>query len=188
MTYQDLTKFVVPDDFRGRSKIQVQIWWLVQATLFRWSPQIAYGFRRWLLRAFGATVGNDVLVRPTVTITYPWKVTLAENCWVGDYVTLYSLGPIQIGKNAVISQHSYICAGDHDHSDPGFAIRAKAITVGAEAWIATGVFLAPGVTIGEATVIGARSAVFADMPPRMICLGSPCTPIRPRQTSVSSIM
>ncbi|WP_316153688.1 putative colanic acid biosynthesis acetyltransferase [Cupriavidus sp. BIC8F] len=183
MMYQDLSKFCVPENFRGRSKAFVQLWWLVQATLFRCSPQVAYGFRRTILRIFGAKVGEGVLVRPSVRITYPWKVTLGDYCWIGDNVNLYSLGPITIGKNAVVSQESYLCTGDHDYSDPAFAIRAKPITVGPEAWVAAGTFIAPGVSIGQAAVIGARSFVFSDMPAATICYGSPCAPARPRMAA-----
>ncbi|HZK48193.1 MAG TPA: colanic acid biosynthesis acetyltransferase WcaF, partial [Thermoleophilia bacterium] len=69
---QDLSQFQIPDGFRGRSRVAVQLWWLVQSTVFRWSPQVAYGFRRWLLRRFGAKVGSHVLVRPSASTTYPW--------------------------------------------------------------------------------------------------------------------
>jgi len=43
---QDLKTFKLPPDFRGRSGVVVQLWWFVQATLFRGSPQVMYGFRR----------------------------------------------------------------------------------------------------------------------------------------------
>jgi putative colanic acid biosynthesis acetyltransferase WcaF len=60
---QDLKNFKLPRDFRGRSGLTVQLWWLVQATLFRGSPQLLYGFRRWLLRRFGAQIGKGVIIR-----------------------------------------------------------------------------------------------------------------------------
>src|SRR5690606_37453676 len=69
---QDLARFRLPPGFRGRSALVVQLWWLVQATLFRLSPQVCYGWRRWLLRLFGARIGQGVLVRPSARITYPW--------------------------------------------------------------------------------------------------------------------
>lgn len=138
-----------------------------------------------LLQLFGARVGTGVLVRPSVKITYPWKISLGDHCWVGDNVNLYSLGPITINKNAVVSQECYLCTGDHDHTDPAFTIRAKPITIGEEAWVAAGAFIAPGVSIGKAAVVGARSVVFTDMPAGMICRGSPCIPVRPRETSAS---
>lgn len=178
--FQRLNLFRIPPDFRGRSAVAVQLWWLVQATLFHGSPQFAYGFRRWLLRCFGARVGQGVVIRPSVTITYPWKVSIGDHAWVGDDVVLYSLGEIEIGAHAVVSQSSYLCTGDHDYTQPDFPIRARKITIGAEAWVAADVFVAPGVCIGPGAVIGARSSVFADMPAGMVCLGYPCKPVKAR--------
>ena len=178
---QDLSQFQLPDGFRGRSRVAVQLWWLIQSTVFRWSPQVAYGFRRWLLRRFGAKVGSHVLVRPSASTTYPWKVTIGDHAWIGDEVVLYSLGDIEIGANAVVSQLSYLCTGSHDYSRVDFPIYAKKITVEPEAWIGAGVFVAPGVTIGHGAVIGARSSVFADMPAMMVCIGHPCKPVKNRQ-------
>lgn len=178
--HQDLSRFYMPPKFRGRSALVVQLWWLVQATLFRWSPQFAYGFRAALLRGFGAQVGHKAVIRPTVTITYPWKVKIGDYAWVGDDAVLYSLGEIEIGEHAVVSQRSYLCAGDHDYTKPDFPIRARAIRVGAQAWVAADVYVAPGVTIGQGAVVGARSSVFKDMPAGMVCMGYPSKPIRPR--------
>lgn len=178
---QDLSSFRLPTGFRGRSAVVVQLWWLVQATAFRWSPQFAYGFRRWLLRRFGASVGRDVLIRPTVSITYPWKVSIGDHSWVGDHVVLYTLGEIEIGANAVVSQFSYLCTGAHDYTRSDFPIFATKIVIEQEAWIAAGVFIAPGVTIGRGAVIGARSSVFEDMPAEMVCSGCPCKPVKSRR-------
>lgn len=177
---QRLDQFKVPPGFRGRSAIQVQLWWLVECSLFRWSPQFMYGFRRLLLRAFGAKVGVGVVVRPSVRVTYPWNLTLGDYVWIGDDVVLYSLAPIKVGRNSVVSQKSYICAGDHDYTDVSFPIRGVPVTIGEENWIATDVFVAPGVTIGDGNVIGARSSVFSNIGDGMVCLGSPCRPVKPR--------
>jgi putative colanic acid biosynthesis acetyltransferase WcaF len=180
--YQDLSQFKMPTNFRGRSALAVQLWWLCDALLFRNSPQFAYGFRRFLLRAFGANIGVDCIIRPTARITYPWKFTLGDYSWVGDDVKIYSLGDIRVGKNSVISQGSYICAADHDYKQTNFPIRARPVVIGDECWIGTEVFVGPGVSIGSGCVVGAKSAVFRDMPPEMLCLGSPCKPIRLRDT------
>ena len=179
-TIQDLRTFRVPPEFRGRSGAFVQLWWLVQATLFRLSPQVLYGWRRWLLRLFGAKVGKGVLVRATVEITYPWKIELGDYCWIGDHVTLYSLGPISIGHDAVVSQKSYICTGSHDFRSPAFDIFAEPVTIEPMAWVATDVFVAPGVTIGEGAVVSARSSVFRNLPSNMICRGNPAVPVKVR--------
>lgn len=178
--FQNLSNFRLPINFRGRSAISVQLWWLVQASFFRWSPQFAYVFRSWLLRCFGANIGQGVIIRPSVTVTYPWKVSIGDHAWIGNDVVLYSLGEIHIGAHAVISQRSYICASDHDYSQLDFPIQARKVTISAEAWLAADVFVSPGVTIGQGCVIGARSSVFRDMPVGMVCMGTPCVPVKPR--------
>jgi len=69
--YQQMEQFKVPSGFRGRSKLYVQLWWLVQSTLFAMSPQMMYGWRANLLRLFGARIGKSTIIRPSVKIPYP---------------------------------------------------------------------------------------------------------------------
>ena len=180
LQYQDLSSFRMPSGFRGHSGVIVQFWWLVQWFLFRPSPQVFYGFRRSLLRLFGAKIGRQVLVRPTAWITYPWKVSIGDYSWIGDEVVLYSLGRIEIGSHTVISQRSYLCAGMHDYSQPNFEILAPPVHIADQVWVAADVFIGPGVSIGEGVVVGARSSVYKDLPAGMFCLGNPAKPIRPR--------
>jgi putative colanic acid biosynthesis acetyltransferase WcaF len=178
--FQDLSRFRLPANFRGRSAATVQLWWLVQATLFRWSPQLLYGWRRFLLRLFGARIGRHVLLRPSVQVTYPWKLEIGDYSWIGDDVVLYTLGNVHIGAHAVLSQKSYICTGSHNPQRIGFDIFALPVWIGDQCWIASDVFVAPGVSIGDGAVIGARSTVFDDMPAGMVCRGNPAVPVRPR--------
>jgi putative colanic acid biosynthesis acetyltransferase WcaF len=180
--YQDLETFKLPRNFRGRSPFMVQLWWIVQLILFRLSPQFIYGWRRFLLRLFGASVGKNVLIRPTAQVTFPWKVKIGDNSWIGDEVVLYSLGEILIGSNTVISQRSYICTGLHDYNSLSFDIYTSPIHIGNQVWIATDVYIAPGVTIGDGTVVGARSSVYQDLPPGMICYGNPAVTIKSRDS------
>ncbi len=158
----------------------VQFWWVVQATLFRGSPQVLYGFRRWLLRAFGADIGKGAIIRSSVRVTYPWKVKIGSYSQIGDDVVIYSFAPITIGNSVVVSQKSYLCSGTHDFRSESFEIQSYPITIEDQVWLAADVFVAPGVTVGKGTVVGARSSVFTDLPEMMICTGSPARPVRPR--------
>jgi putative colanic acid biosynthesis acetyltransferase WcaF len=188
MVYQDLNAFQLPSSFRGRSKYVVQLWWLVNATLFRWSPQILFGWRRLLLKLFGAKIGKNVLVRPSVKFTYPWKVTIGDYSWIGDDCVLYSLGEIKIGKNVAVAHKVYINTGGHDYLKPSFDIFSKPVLVEDECWITNDVYIAPGVQIGRGTVVGARSSVLKSLPAGKICVGTPAKPIRDRfHISSSSI-
>jgi len=177
---QDLRSFRLPPNFRGRPAWFVQLWWLVQATLFRCSPQVAYAWRRWLLRAFGAKIGKGVLIRPSVAVTYPWKLSIGDWSWIGDFVTLYTLGEIAIGDNVVVSQHCYICSASHDFTSPGFDIFTDPVNIESEAWLASDVFVSPGVRIGRGAVVGARSLVLDNVPEMMLCAGHPARVLRAR--------
>jgi len=177
----ELDKFKLPPNFRGKSKWTVQLWWITYALFFKPSPQVLYGWRRFLLRSFGAQIGKNVIIRPSAQITYPWKVKIGDNSWIGDDVVLYSLGEIEIGANTVISQRSYICTGSHDYNKLDFPIYAKKILIEDGCWLATDVFVAPDVTIKKGVIVGARSSVFKDLDSFSIYSGSPAKLIRKRK-------
>lgn len=173
--YQDLSSFRNPPGIRGRSAIFVQIWWIVQAVLVNSSPQVMYGWRLWWLRLFGARIGKNVLIRPSVRVTYPWKVTIGDNVWIGDNAELYTLDEIRIGNDCVVSQRSYLCTGSHNARTPSFDLITKPIVLEDQSWIASDCFVMPGVTIGRGAVVAARSLVTRSVPAGTIVAGSPAT-------------
>jgi putative colanic acid biosynthesis acetyltransferase WcaF len=177
---QDLRRFKVPPGFRGRSGPTVLLWWLVRDTLFLCSPQPMYGWRRFLLRLFGAKIGKGAIIRPTTRITYPWMLTIGDNAWVGDFTELYNLAEIEIGHDACVSQNSYLCTGTHDHRRATFDIYGKPIRIEPEAWVASDVFIGPGVTVGRGAVVAARSTLMKDAPPMTIMAGHPAKAVGPR--------
>ena len=177
---QNLELYRTPKDFRGKSAVFVQLWWFTQSTLFKLSPQVFYKWRNVVLRLFGAKIGKNVIIRPSVTITYPWKVSIGDNSWIGDDVVLYSLGEIIIGSDTVISQKSYICTGSHDYNKIDFPISAKKITIGNECWLATDVFVSPGISIPNGVVVGARSSVMDDLESYAVYVGSPARFLKKR--------
>lgn len=164
----------------GRPAWVVFLWFLVQGTLFRFSPLLCHGFRRWLLRLFGCRVGTGVIVRPRARLHYPWRIEIGDYAAIGDDAWLYSIAPIRIGSHSVISQKCFLCTASHDYTDPFFRTTSAPITVGHGVWLAADVFVAPGVSIGDNAVIGARSGIFENMPAGMLCYGHPCQPVRTR--------
>ncbi|MGK7891165.1 MAG: hormogonium polysaccharide biosynthesis acetyltransferase HpsU [Leptolyngbyaceae cyanobacterium] len=177
----DLSRYDQSHYDRGRPTWYVMLWWLVQAIAFPLTLHSSHGIRVFLLRLFGANIGQGVVIRPTARFLYPWKITIGDHSWIGDDAFLYSLDLITIGSHAVVSQKCYLCTGSHDITHPQFHLQVAPITIGNGAWVATDCFVAPGVTIGANAVIGARSSIFKDMPAGQVCLGSPCKPRYPRQ-------
>lgn len=158
------------------------LWAFVQATIFRWSPRPLHGFRTRLLVLFGADIPQpgQVVVFPTARITFPWKLTLAPRTMVGARVTLYNLARITLLRGANVSQNCHLCAGTHDFTRWDMPLVTAPIVIGENAWLGADVFVGPGVTVGELSVVGARSVVVRDLPPCKICVGQPCRPVKDR--------
>src|SRR4051812_7580376 len=85
-----------------------QLWYWVEATLFRLSPRPCYRWRNWLLRRFGARVHPTARIRSTVTVEVPWNLTIGEHTVVGDAVILYCLGEITLGARVTVSQYAHL--------------------------------------------------------------------------------
>ncbi len=166
--------------FSLRNRIGRVIWGIVYSFFFRYSPRPFHGWRTFLLRLFGAKIGKGVHIYPKVKIWAPWMVKIGDESGVGDDVHLYSQAMITIGKRVVVSQGSYLCTGTHDYMKRGFPLRALPIIIEDHAWIATEVFVHPGVTIGEGSVVGARSVVTKNTEPWTVYSGFPCEPIKKR--------
>lgn len=154
-----------------------RVLWALATPLFRLSPRPFWIWRRVMLRAFGASVGGDVHVYPTVRVSIPWNLDLGAGCAVGDHAILYALGKITVGPRATISQYAHLCSGSHDLSQNDRPLTKLPIMIKADAWIAADAFIGPGVTVAEGAVVGARAVVMKDVEAYSIMVGNPARQI-----------
>lgn len=152
--------------------------WTLASPLFFLSPRPLWGWRRTMLRAFGARVGAGAHVYPSVRITIPWHLDLGEQCAVGDRAILYALGPITVGARATISQGAHLCAGTHDVSRPDRPLLKSPVTVADDAWVAADAFIGPGVIVGAGAIVGARGVVIKDVAAATVVAGNPARLVR----------
>ena len=164
-----------------RDKARRVLWWFVQATVWRWSFHNFYGFRRWVLRCFGAQLSPTARLRPSVRIECPWNLRVGAHTTVGDRANLYALGEVVLGDRVTVSQGSHLCAGTHDHTHPDAPLVTRPIVIGDDAWVAADAFVGPGVTVGEGAVLGARGAAFKDLDGWTIYGGNPAKPLKERK-------
>lgn len=155
-------------------------WKIVYYTLFRLSPTPLFGFRRWLLRLFGANIGEKANIYPSVQIWLPTNLELDTGATLGPDVRIYNQGYIKIGKNAIVSQGAYLCASTHDYNDPLHPLVLAPITINANAWICAEAFIVPGVNVGEGAVIGARTVLTKTADAWKVYAGNPARQIQQR--------
>ncbi|MFZ4483471.1 MAG: putative colanic acid biosynthesis acetyltransferase [Chthoniobacterales bacterium] len=157
-----------------------RVLWAMCRPLFRWSPRLCWGWRRFLLRLFGARVADHVHIHPSVVIFIPWNLDIGAWSAVGFEALLYNLGPLRIGEKVTISPRAHLCGGSHDFRDELMPLRKEPVTVSDEAWICADAFVGPGVTVGRRAVVGARAVVTKDVPPQAIVAGNPARVIGER--------
>jgi putative colanic acid biosynthesis acetyltransferase WcaF len=149
--------------------------------LIRLSPRPCFGWRRFILRLFGARVGAHVNIYPSTHLYMPWNVEIGEWSALGEDVFVYSLGKVSIGKSVTLSYRAHVCAGTHDLNDPTLPLLKPPVTIEDGVWVGTEAFIGPRVRVGRAAVVGARAVVVKDVAPLDIVAGNPARPISRRQ-------
>lgn len=163
-----------------RTQLGRVAWAMAWATLFRPSPRVCFGWRRMLLRLFGARMARGTNVYPTTSIWAPWNLSMGEGACLAAGVDCYCVDQIEIGANATVSIRSFLCTASHDIRDPSRALTTAPIVIGPDAFIFAEAFVGPNVTIGTGAVLAARAVVVRDVDPWTVVAGNPAKPVSTR--------
>lgn len=162
------------------NKMVRALWGGVWLVLFRPSPTPLHGWRRFLLRCFGARVGAGAHPYPSAKVWAPWNLVMGEHSCLSHHVDCYCVDKIELGAHATVSQYSFLCTATHDYTQRDMPLVTAPIYIGAQAWVTADVFVGPGVTVGEGAVVGARSTVLRNVEPWTVVAGNPPKRIGPR--------
>ena len=157
-----------------------RVLWAFGQWLFRFSPRPCFGWRRFVLRCFGARLGGHVHVYPSTRIYFPWNLTVGDWTAIGEEALIYNLGPVTLGQKVTVSHRAHLCAGTHDYTRPELPLLKPPIEIADQAWICADAFVGPGVKIGEGAVVGARAVVVKDVEPWTVVAGNPARVIKKR--------
>lgn len=156
------------------------LWNIVETLLYRPSPRLAHGWRRMLLRLFGARIGANVHPYPRTRIWAPWNLVMEEGSSIDNDVTCLNNTLLHFGAWSVVSQQSFLCTAGRDLERQGRPVIGAPIHIGAGAWVAVQCYVGPGVSIGADAVVGARSTITSDVAARCVVAGSPPRLLRMR--------
>lgn len=175
----DLSKFISPYGFKQRAlrALWNTTWFLFARPLPR---SVGSGWKRFLLRLFGAKIPSTSNVYSSAKIYWPANLVMGEYSFIDSNVNFYNVCKVYIGDNSTISQGAFICPGSHDISNPLNPMISKPIVIEDQVWIAVDAFVGYGVHIGQGAVIGARAVVFKDVEPWTVVGGNPARVIKKR--------
>lgn len=160
--------------------LALRLLWGAAKICFRLSPRPCFGFRRWLLRLFGAKVGNRVHIYPSAIIYFPWNLQIGDDSSIGEWALVYNLGQVSIGSRTTISQRVHLCAGTHDYNDSAMVLLKPPISIGNEVWVCADAFIGPKVVIANRAIVAAASVVVKSVESDAIVGGNPAKFIKSR--------
>ena len=108
------------------------------------------------------------------------QVKFNYGCWVNGFGGLVIGDETGIGPGAMIHTANHITSDlDAPIADQGW--ESRPVRIGYNCWIAMGVMVLPGVTIGDGCIVGAGAVVVKDLEPYTVCVGNPARPIKSRR-------
>ena len=158
------------------------LWMLVWGVFARPLPRsLGTGWKRFLLRLFGAKMAPTAVVYSTTRVYMPWNLEMAEHSCLAEDVDCYNVAPIRIGANTTVSQKSFLCTASHDITQGNLPLVFAPITIEDQVWIAADVFIGMGVTVHQGAIVGARASVFKDVEAWTVVGGNPAHFLKKRE-------
>ena len=161
-------------------KFKRLLWMSVWCLFGYGGPRFFSSWRVFLLRLFGAKIGKAPLICGRVSVLMPWNLVVGDYVAIAERVDIYNFDRVDIGNNTCISQGVWLCTGSHDYSRPDFPLIWFPISIGSSVWLASDVFVHPGVKVSDGVVVGARSVVTTSLAEWGVYAGNPCRFIKHR--------
>ena len=163
---------------RGASRWKEMLWIVIKNFFFLSPWPWPSALRVAMLRLFGARIGQRVVVRSNVNITFPWRLTVGDDVWIGEEVLILSLAPVVIESDVCISNRAFLCTGSHRFKSAGFDLVTEPIKIHRGSWIAAQAFVAPGIEVGPDSMVCAGSIVLGNVRPGSTVRGNPAAIIK----------
>jgi putative colanic acid biosynthesis acetyltransferase WcaF len=163
---------------RGAPAWREMLWTLCRCLFFVTPVPYPSAIKVALLRFFGAKIGERVVIRSLVNISFPWRLEIGDDVWIGDGAWILSLARVTLESNVCLSQRCYLCSGTHDYRKATFDLITKPIRIRTGSWIAAGAFIGPGVEVGPNAVVSAGSVTTKNVDPHTIVRGNPAEVVK----------
>lgn len=167
----------------GRKHQAVRMLWNILWPLTTWflPRSLGMGWKRSLLRMFGAKVHPTAQVYSSARIYYPANLTMEAYSCLADGVECYNVAPVTVGAHSTISQGSLLCTASHDITDSHHRLVTAPIVVEDQVWIGARAYIGMGVVVRQGAVVGATASVYKTVEPWTVVGGNPARFIKKRE-------
>lgn len=156
--------------------------WYIMNELFLKNPlNISSGLKVFLLRMYGSEIGDNVVIKPSVNIKYPWKLRIGNYCWIGEHVWIDNLDRVTLENNVCISQGAFILCGNHNYKLTSFDLMISPVLLREGSWVGAKSIVSPGVTLESHAVLSLGSVATSDLEPYSIYQGNPAIKVKERR-------
>ncbi len=177
----DLSSYSASQFKTGAGLVKRIFWYSTNLCFFKSGMYFPSWYKRFLLRLYGAKVGRGVVIKPSVNIKYPWRLSIGNYSWIGESVWIDNLAEVTIGCNVCISQGAMLLCGNHDYSQSTFDLITGEIRIEDGVWIGARSLVGPGVTLESHSVLAAFSFASSDTEAYKIYRGNPASFVRERK-------
>lgn len=137
--------------------------------------------RKAILETLIPDSGVDLWLQPPFYCDYGYNIKIGDGVFLNFNCIILDVMEVRIGSRTLLGPNVQIYSATHpmDHKQRASGLElAKPIVIGEDVWIGGSAVIAPGVTIGDRSVIGAGSVVIKDIPSDVFAAGNPCKIIR----------
>jgi len=124
-----------------------------------------------VLRAFGANLGQGILIRPGVRIKSPWKLSVGDRCWIGEEVWIHNQAEVSIGADVVLSQGTFLTTGSHAYRED-MALVTRPVTIEDGAWVTSRCVVLAGTHLGRSAMVLPNTVIHGVIAPNAM-VGTP---------------
>ncbi|MDF9798341.1 putative colanic acid biosynthesis acetyltransferase WcaF [Catalinimonas alkaloidigena] len=164
----------------GKTVAHRLLWYCINALVFESKLFPVNQLKTSLLRLFGAKVGVGVVIKPAVSIKYPWRLSIGKHVWIGENTWIDNLAHVQIGDHVCISQGAMLLTGSHNYKERAFDLIVKDIVLEEGVWIGARAVVCPGVKCRSHSVLSVSSVATAELSAYEIYQGNPAISKRKR--------
>ncbi len=167
--------------YQPGNKVKIILWYFFNAFLLKNKYNPSSKIKILVLKLFGAKIGKGVVIKPSISVKYPWKLTIGNYCWIGENVWIDNLDDVILGNNVCLSQGALLLCGNHNYKKTSFDLIVGKIVLKEGVWIGTKSIVTQNVTCQSHSILAVNSVATNNLEAFGIYKGNPAVKIRTRK-------